>query len=230
MTTTPTATPKDQRDAWLRLVTHLEAQLLSTRENAKTSLRIAVEGITFAPEDPAEWQATVWAAQRLLDAIQGLPVPEVPVDHTEGQASILDVLACTCPNDCDCDGYGPMAQDPPSTSGDEPVEHAPGQEGVPEELGGKDAATGIRTMLAAVEEHRPRRVLDKEGELWEELEDGRWGYCPPGADVINDGPYAEGPGSAPYGPVRTLEELVRLWGPVREPEGDEYDRGARDDE
>lgn len=224
MTTTPTATPKDQRDAWLKLVSHLEAQLLSTRENAKAVVKM--ERVFHLPSSPG-YQATAWAAQRLLDAIQGLPVPEVPVDHTEGQASILDAIAedpiCWMwqypdtwphavtsladtrvtkdPEAVTCPGCRAAISPPsPSTSGDEPVEH------------------------------RPRRLLDKEGDLWEELEGGCWGYCPWGDDTLNGGPYRDGPDSRPWGPIYSPEELVRWFAPLREPEGDEYDRGARDDE
>lgn len=221
----PTPTPKDLKEAWEALMVDLERQLLATRANARARTRAEV----WPQPALTQWQATAWAATRILEQVKGLPVPEVPVDHTEGQASILDAIAedpiCWMwqypdtwphavtsladtrvtkdPEAVTCPGCRAAISPPsPSTSGDEPVEH------------------------------RPRRLLDREGELWEELETGRWGYCPQGSDPINGGPYEDGPGpgSDLYGPVETLEELVRAWGPLREPEGDEYDRGARDDE
>lgn len=203
MTTTPTATPRDNRDAWLKLVSHLERNLLSTKENAKAVISWNREHP--GSDDVPRYQATAWAAQRLLDAIQGLPVPEVPVDHAEGQASILEELGMTADRDGEdhaCPDGPHFCPRRPSTSGDEPVEH------------------------------RPRRLLDDVGDRWEELEDGRWAYVPSGAEGPAEGqtPYimADGLATGIYGPVLSREELERQF-TLRDPVGDEYDRGARDD-
>lgn len=90
-------TPEQRRDAWLGLVSDLEARLVMTKENARASRswaeRAAAGATTARPAALAkmvEYDATAWAAQRLLDSLKTLEPPAIPVDNEKGQASLLD--------------------------------------------------------------------------------------------------------------------------------------------
>lgn len=82
-------TPEERRDAWLKLVSQMEAKLLATREHAKAMVGLCRPG--RAPD----WEATAWAAQRLLEELKGLEPPVVPVDHERGQGDLLTLVSST---------------------------------------------------------------------------------------------------------------------------------------
>lgn len=89
------ATPKDNQAAWLKLVAHLEGELVKAKSMSRATLAAVDPERYVVPEVRqrvervmARQEATVWAAQRLLDALSGLTVPPVPRDDTEGQEAI----------------------------------------------------------------------------------------------------------------------------------------------
>lgn len=89
-----TATPEQRRDAWLGLVSALEAKLVMTRENAKAQRRLCedvgeVSVLAMVPE----WDATAWAAGRLLESLKDLAPPVVPRDDETGQGDLVQLLA-----------------------------------------------------------------------------------------------------------------------------------------
>lgn len=95
-----TATPEQRREAWLALVGQMERQLLATRENAKASEKMAqaliADGCAWpSMTTPEDWEATAWAAGRLLEGLKGLPVPEVPRDDETGQGDLLTLVPST---------------------------------------------------------------------------------------------------------------------------------------
>lgn len=91
-----TTTPEQRRDAWLKLVAMLEGRILSTREHARSVLDISKKHAdTYQMPAPAlaHWEATFWAADRLLAQVRELAAPVVPEDPAKGQATILEALS-----------------------------------------------------------------------------------------------------------------------------------------
>lgn len=67
-------------------------------------------------------------------------------------------------------------------------------------------------------EGKPTRVLDQDGDRWEELEDGRYAYVPKadGIPSADDSAYDDRDGK-PWGPAFDLDFLNGVLGPVRVP-------------
>ena len=82
----------DRRRAWDGLMMDLESRLVTTRENARASARRvrAIQEDTGhqGRHTPEEWLDVAWAAQRLLDQLQGLERPLVLRDDTLGQLTL----------------------------------------------------------------------------------------------------------------------------------------------
>lgn len=97
------ATPTQLRDAWLSLEAGLELTLTTTREHARASASMArtIRADTgyAGGHPPEEWDATAWAAQKLLDALKALPTPVLPAEPDPGQADILEELGSSTPGD-----------------------------------------------------------------------------------------------------------------------------------
>lgn len=73
--------PRERLSTWLALVHQMEAKLVATLENARAAREMPLPGV-FTPET---YLATEWAASQLLEALLGLPTPEIPRDDAAGQ-------------------------------------------------------------------------------------------------------------------------------------------------
>lgn len=85
------ATPEQRRDAWLALVQVMERATAATLENARAgvSLHSSPDGDAAMVD---EYDATAWAADRLLKALVKMPAPEIPEDPPKDQGDILTAL------------------------------------------------------------------------------------------------------------------------------------------
>lgn len=104
MSTTPppaTATPRDRALAWHTLLARMEGMVLATRENAKASASLARElreECGYTPKTTeTEWEATAWAANRLLADLKAMTPPAVPEDPALGQGTLDDLLEGAAP-------------------------------------------------------------------------------------------------------------------------------------
>lgn len=100
-----TSTPEQKREAWVSLMESLQRSLITTRENAKAMVVMTDLSVFTVPEVRAraegrlkEWDATQWAAQRILRALLKLDPPVVPVDDALGQGDILEALSTSGEN------------------------------------------------------------------------------------------------------------------------------------
>jgi hypothetical protein len=91
-----TNTPAARRSAWVQLMAQVEGNLVATREHARTMAAMSrdlepavLERLNVSAAE--EWDATAWAADRLLRDLSMILPPEVPLDHTLGQATFLDL-------------------------------------------------------------------------------------------------------------------------------------------
>jgi len=92
-----TTTPEQRREAWVCLTVDLQRSLVSTREHARTAMRMSqaiLDDCGLSPgHTPEDWEATAWAAQKLLESVMGLEPPAIPEDPALGQLTIQDALS-----------------------------------------------------------------------------------------------------------------------------------------
>jgi hypothetical protein len=85
------ARPEENVAAYAALMSQLQAQVLSTRENAHAMVRNAGQAREYRLSTP-QWEATEWAARRLLDDLRAITPPTVPEDPERGQATLEEVM------------------------------------------------------------------------------------------------------------------------------------------
>lgn len=88
-----TSTPEQKRDAWVSLMSGLEVTLTTTLSHAQASEKMAQAiqddtGHSRPGFTPPDWDATAWAAKKLLEQLRAVPAPVVPEDPALGQAVI----------------------------------------------------------------------------------------------------------------------------------------------